>query len=161
MPTLKELVTSLGLFHIWAGETGVLNVTFPGRAPRAFLNKSLEIDESGRAVAEMAAAEIKAYLERGRRDFEVPVDLSSSTPFQQDIYHALMHVPYGETISYGELATIAGHPGAARAVGSAMRRNPIVLIVPCHRVVATGGRPGGWSGPKGFKELLLNLESPS
>lgn len=161
MPTLKEMVTTLGSFHILASETGVLNVTFPGRAPHVFINKTLETDESGREIAETAAAEIRAYLEGGRRVFEVPVDLSSSTPFQQDIYHALMQVPYGETISYGELAMIAGHPGAARAVGSAMRRNPIVLIVPCHRVVATRGGLGGWSGPEGFKERLLDLESPS
>ena len=159
MPTLMAMDTSLGEFHILASERGILNVTFPGRAPQVFSNHTRVSDESGRGVAQAAVAELQAYLDGDRRVFEVPVDLRGFTSFQQDIYHALMQVPYGETISYGELAMSAGHPGAARAVGSAMKRNPAVLIIPCHRVVGAKGKPGGWSGPKGFKEYFLELES--
>ena len=93
------------------------------------------------------------------RDIEI-VD-SSRTPFEQRVARTLRRVDYGKTVSYGELATRAGAPGAARAVGSVMRRNSVPLIVPCHRVIAAGGKLGGFSAPQGLdlKRRLLALEA--
>lgn len=95
------------------------------------------------------------------RDIEI-VD-STRTPFEKRVVRTLRLVDYGNTVSYGELATRAGAPGAARAVGSVMRRNSVPLIVPCHRVIAAGGKLGGFSAPQGLdlKRRLLALESTS
>lgn len=89
--------------------------------------------------------------------FPPPMDLRG-TPFQLRVWKTLQNVPPGRTISYGELAALAGSPGAARAVGTAMRKNRIPLLVPCHRVVASNG-PGGYGGGSGLKQRLLDLEA--
>ena len=91
---------------------------------------------------------------------QVAVDLDPVAPFERSVYQALRAVPPGETITYGELARRAGSPGAARAVGAAMGRNPIPVIIPCHRVLAGGGRTGGFSAPGGVttKFRLLKIE---
>ncbi len=89
----------------------------------------------------------------------IPVDLSNLTPFQRRVAEVLRATRPGQTISYGEVALLAGRPGAARAVGQAVKTNPILVLVPCHRVVAADG-PGGWSafGSPERKTRLLELE---
>jgi methylated-DNA-[protein]-cysteine S-methyltransferase len=107
------------------------------------------------------AIELQEYFAGRRVRFTVPVDLAAvDAGFPRAVYELLYQaVPFGETVSYGELAEMAGHPGAARAVGNAMSRNPVPIVVPCHRVVAAGGRIGGY-GPSGVgtKRKLLALE---
>lgn len=90
----------------------------------------------------------------------IPVDLDGCPDFEQRIYALLREVPTGSTITYGELAARAGAPGAARAVGMAMGRNPVPIIVPCHRVLASSGRSGGFSAPGGVttKFRILQIE---
>lgn len=92
---------------------------------------------------------------------EIEIELGHLTPFQQKIIAHCRKIPYGETLSYGELARKAGSPGAARAVGSVMAKNRFPLIVPCHRVVSAGGKLGGFSAPAGtnLKQQLLDLEA--
>jgi methylated-DNA-[protein]-cysteine S-methyltransferase len=91
----------------------------------------------------------------------IPLDLSSLTPFQLKVAEVLRGTAPGQTLSYGDVALLAGHPGAARAVGQAVKANPILILVPCHRVVAAKG-PGGWSafGSPEVKARLLELERP-
>ena len=101
--------------------------------------------------------QIREYLEGKRDGFTLPLDLRG-TPFQRAVWEALRAVPYGETRTYGELARAAGHPSAVRAVGAANGANPVPLVVPCHRVVASGGRLGGYGGGLGLKRRLLALE---
>jgi methylated-DNA-[protein]-cysteine S-methyltransferase len=93
----------------------------------------------------------------------IPVNLDGVAPFNRLVYQIARAIPRGETLSYGEVAKRAGDPGAARAVGRAMAQNPVPLIVPCHRVVAAGGRPGGFSGGAGTatKLRLLQIEGAS
>ena len=93
---------------------------------------------------------------------DIPLDLSDLTPFQRRVAEVLRGTRPGETISYGEVALLAGCPGAARAVGQAVKANPILILVPCHRVVAAKG-PGGWSafGMPERKARLLELEATS
>jgi len=86
-----------------------------------------------------------------------PLDLQG-TPFQRSVWTALLSIPCGETRSYGQIAVEMGRPGAMRAVGRACGANPVPLIVPCHRVLAAGGKVGGFSGGKGWKPLLLARE---
>lgn len=91
----------------------------------------------------------------------IPVDLSNLTPFQLRVAEVLRGTRPGQTLSYGDIALLCGHPGAARAVGQAVKANPILILVPCHRVVAAQG-PGGWSafGSPERKARLLELERP-
>ncbi|BDU70398.1 methylated-DNA--[protein]-cysteine S-methyltransferase [Geothrix oryzae] len=91
----------------------------------------------------------------------IPLDLAERTPFQQRVAEVLRSTQPGQTISYGEVALLVGRPGAARAVGQAVKTNPVLILVPCHRVVAADG-PGGWSafGSPGVKARLLALEAP-
>ena len=93
------------------------------------------------------------------REFDVPLGLAG-TPFQMDVWNELARISYGETISYGELARRVGRPGGPRAVGQANGRNPVPIIVPCHRVVASKGI-GGYGGGLAIKRALLALEGVS
>ncbi|MCL2881729.1 MAG: methylated-DNA--[protein]-cysteine S-methyltransferase [Coriobacteriia bacterium] len=110
------------------------------------------------AILDLAEREIREYLKGTRRSFDLPLDLTSGTVFQQEVWRGLQDISYGETVSYRELAQIVGRPRAARAVGGANHHNPISIIVPCHRVIAADGSLGGYGGGLWRKKLLLNLE---
>jgi methylated-DNA-[protein]-cysteine S-methyltransferase len=105
--------------------------------------------------------ELEAYFRGGRRQWklaELDLDALPVGDFARAVYRALLTVPPGETVSYGELATMAGHPRAARAVGSAMAANPLPLVIPCHRVVRADGSPGRYGDCDALKPYLLSLE---
>jgi methylated-DNA-[protein]-cysteine S-methyltransferase len=105
---------------------------------------------------------LQAYASGARDQFrDVQVDPGPLTDFQRRVLNRCRRIPYGRTLTYGELATQAGYPGAARAVGNCMAANPIPLIIPCHRVVASGGGLGGYSAVGGLKmkRRLLELEA--
>ncbi len=105
--------------------------------------------------------QLDAYFAGKLRQFDLPLHLEG-TPFQLMVWQQLQNIPYGQVISYGELARWIGQPGASRAVGGANRRNPIPIIVPCHRVIAADSTLGGYSGncdgSAQIKRALLNLE---
>ncbi|NLG87469.1 MAG: methylated-DNA--[protein]-cysteine S-methyltransferase [Firmicutes bacterium] len=104
-----------------------------------------------------AVKQLNDYLAGRLRIFSLPLDLRGTT-FQIAVWQALLTVPYGKTVTYGDLAVAAGHPRAARAVGSAMRANPLPLFVPCHRVLPADGTLGGYGGGRELKRRLLELE---
>lgn len=108
-------------------------------------------------LLEETASEICDYLMGIRSAFEVPVRLQG-TAFQRSVWDVLAAIPCGEVRTYGEVARALGRPQAARAVGAACRANPVPILVPCHRVIAAGGRPGGYAGGSGTKRALLELE---
>ena len=93
-----------------------------------------------------------------RQAFDLPLDLSGGTPFQQAVWRALLAIPSGATTSYGALARALGSPTAVRAVGAAVGRNPISIVVPCHRVLGAGGALTGYAGGLARKQALLRLE---
>jgi len=101
--------------------------------------------------------ELEEYLAGERQDFTLPLDLEEVSDFDFKVYEQLLVVPYGKTVSYGELAKRIGKPNGARAVGQAVGRNPIGIIVPCHRVVAANGI-GGFGGGLPLKRKLLEIE---
>lgn len=108
-------------------------------------------------LTDRAFAEVQAYLSGARRTFSFPYRLEG-TAFEKSVWQALLRIPYGETRTYGDIAAAIGSPRTARAVGRACHENPLILVVPCHRVVAAGGRLGGYAGGLAMKEALLALE---
>jgi len=107
-----------------------------------------------------AAAQIEEYLNGKRKKFSLPLAMHG-TPFQMDVWRALESIPYGETRSYKEIAEIVKRPKAVRAVGMANHRNPISIIVPCHRVIGHNGSLTGYGGGLPLKKYLLELERDS
>ena len=103
--------------------------------------------------------ELDEYFEGRRRDFDLPLDLRGREGFSRDILERLAMVPYGEVTTYKSLAVEAGNPRAARAVGTIMNRNPIPIVLPCHRVVGSNGSLVGYGGGLERKRLLLDLEA--
>jgi methylated-DNA-[protein]-cysteine S-methyltransferase len=110
------------------------------------------------SLLQEAAQQLGEYFEGRRREFALPLDLSCLRLFQRRVLTALLQVPYGEVVTYGGLAVLSGHPGAARAVGGAMRGNPLPIIIPCHRVLPSSGGLGGFGGRPDLKQYLLELE---
>ncbi|APU14971.1 MULTISPECIES: methylated-DNA--[protein]-cysteine S-methyltransferase [Actinoalloteichus] len=102
-------------------------------------------------------AQLTEYFEGRRTEFDLPT-AAQGTPFQQQVWSALREIPYGETVTYGWIAERLGRPTASRAVGAANGRNPISIIVPCHRVIGAGGALTGYGGGLHRKERLLELE---
>jgi methylated-DNA-[protein]-cysteine S-methyltransferase len=148
--------TPIGVLTVLAGERGVRQIGLGS------VDLVMDVDvDAVEDCDEEVAIEIDEYFRGRRRRFTMPVDLSAvDVPFPRAVYETLQRdVRFGETVSYGELAEMAGRPGAARAVGNAMSRNPVLIVVPCHRVVAAGGRIGGY-GLSGVatKRFLLALE---
>jgi methylated-DNA-[protein]-cysteine S-methyltransferase len=110
------------------------------------------------SVLRRAREELAEYFEGDRTSFDLPLDLTG-TEFQRRVWAEVRRIPYGETVSYGELARRLGRPSAARAVGGANARNPVPIVVPCHRVVGASGQLTGFGGSLARKEFLLGLET--
>lgn len=102
--------------------------------------------------------ELVDYLKELRKDFSLPIDLHG-TPFQQSVWKALQEIPYGQTVSYSDIAKRIEKPAAVRAVGTAIGANPVLIIVPCHRVIAKTGKLGGFRAGLEMKEELLRVEN--
>ena len=151
----------VGPLLLAATDAGVCRISFdpePDREldslARAFgarvMRAPQPVDEVRRELAE--------YFDGDRRSFDLPLDLRGLGQFQHSVLLALAAVPYGETSTYGELAGRIGRPGAARAVGGALNRNPVPIVIPCHRVVGAGGDLVGYGGGLPRKRALLELE---
>jgi methylated-DNA-[protein]-cysteine S-methyltransferase len=127
-----------------------------GRAPDSVAAAG-EADGADAAVLAEAARQLAEYFDGERTAFDLPLALAG-TAFQQRVWAALRGIGYGETVSYGQLADRIGQPTAARAVGLANGRNPVSIIVPCHRVVGSDGSLTGYGGGIASKQRLLELE---
>ena len=158
--------TPIGPLLLAATDAGLVRVAFDREDDDAIL-QDLATRIAPRVVRsptrlDEVRRELDEYFE-GRRDhFELPIDWRLSRGFRKTVLeHLYADVPYGRTVSYLELATIVGNPKASRAVGTAMATNPIPIVVPCHRVLRTGGNLGGYGGGLETKVKLLALESGS
>ena len=140
----------IGPLWVTLSETSVMRLGFGkvrgARVPKGFGGLWKRID-----------AQLREYFAGERRDFDLPLDPPGGTSFQRAVWDALREIPYGQVISYGDLAAWAGRPKAGRAAGSACGANPIAVLIPCHRVVARGGL-GGYGGGLDAKRFLLDLE---
>ena len=110
------------------------------------------------AVADAACQQLREYFAGERHEFDLPLDLVG-TDFQVEVWTSLADIPYGETATYGEQATRIGRPTAVRAVGAANGRNPVSIVLPCHRVVGADGQLTGFAGGMDAKRFLLDLEA--
>jgi methylated-DNA-[protein]-cysteine S-methyltransferase len=142
---------------------GELWLTSDGtRLTRLWLGRSPEPETDGESAdaAPFPAAreQLRAYFEGRLREFDLPL-APAGTPFQHRVWRALLEIPYGRTVTYGALAARLGQPGASRAVGLANGRNPIAVVIPCHRVVGAGGALTGYGGGIERKRWLLELEA--
>ncbi len=159
--SLKD--TPLGDLFVAVGERGLMAVDF-GVPQSDFVahvtEKTGAPPVQSEAHTQEAVAQIQDYLDGGREQFDLPVDLEALTEFQRVVLDATAQIPRGQVTSYGEIARRIGRPQAARAVGQALGKNPVPIVIPCHRVIAGDGRLGGYSGGGGLqsKTHLLRLE---
>ena len=150
----QSLMTPLGALQLEATESGLSAVRFPSRA-----TKPVETTQTT-PVLDYAIEELTAYFKTELTRFSVPLDWAG-TPFQESVWAALTRIPYGETVSYNEVAHAIGRPRSARPVGGAVGRNPLPIIVPCHRVMGSNGALTGFTGGLEFKVSLLTHEGHS
>ena len=154
--------TPIGTLRLASTSAGLAYVELPhadGRGFRGWLQRVAPEAKcvEGYAPNRQASREIQEYLEGKRCEFELPLDLRG-TPFQLEVWSLLREIPYGATRSYADIAREAGRPHALRAVGAANGANPLALVVPCHRVIASDGRLGGYAGGLALKARLLAME---
>jgi methylated-DNA-[protein]-cysteine S-methyltransferase len=159
METLSYIRTPspVGPLFLAASSKGLVRLEF--EAHTLTLNPKIELRESKSTLAPYLR-ELDEYFSSSRRSFTFPLDLRG-TDFQRACWHALLKIPYGETCSYRDIAQAIGHPHAYRAVGMSNNRNPIAIVVPCHRVIASSGSLCGYGGGLNIKRQLLDLEQSS
>jgi methylated-DNA-[protein]-cysteine S-methyltransferase len=153
--------TPIGPLLVAATDAGLCRISYDPETERVVddLARTLgtRVLRSPRPVDE-TRRQLDEYFEKRRTDFELDLDLRLAADFSRRVLNELAHVPYGEVTTYGELAKRAERPRAARAVGTVMNRNPIPIVLPCHRVVGAGGSLVGYGGGLERKEALLRLE---
>ena len=153
--------TPLGTLLLAATDRGLCRIVYDAEPDQ-------ELDRLGRTFGlrvlrssspvDSARRQLDEYFERRRHDFDLPLDLRLQADFNRRVLGELARVPYGEVVTYGQLATRAARPRAARAVGTVMNRNPLPIVLPCHRVVGANGKLVGYGGGLDRKEALLRLE---
>jgi len=154
--------TALGPARLAASPAGLAGVWFEGQRHEPTLRlhgSGAWADAPGHPLLQEAARQLQQYLRGERAGFDLPLDLSGGTPFQQDVWRALLAIARGATTSYGALSRQLGRPLAVRAVGAAVGRNPLSVVVPCHRVLGADGSLTGYAGGLDRKTALLALES--
>lgn len=149
------LPSPLGELLLVSGPTRLTRIVFP--------NEQADVQpqpnwKKGNSVTRAAARQLNEYFARQRETFDLPLEFQG-TPFQQRVWRALLQIPYGETISYAELARRVGRPKAQRAVGAANGSNPLPIVIPCHRVIGSNGSLTGYGGGLDIKRQLLEIEA--
>ena len=162
----EQVKTPAGLLQVAATGEAIVAISFE-KSIKTVLEKivkhspqPLSLMKEGNAVTKKAVTELKEYFAGTRSEFTVPLKLFG-TEFQKKSWKTLLRIPFGNTVSYGKQAKMLGKPNASRAVGSANGKNPICIIIPCHRVVAGNGGIGGYTGGIEKKKILLKIEGVS
>ncbi|MBR6636372.1 MAG: methylated-DNA--[Phascolarctobacterium sp.] len=143
--------TPVGNLRISASDKGIVEIAFTDEEVTAFYASE------NKHLAE-ACKQLQEYFAKERISFDLPLDVEG-TDYQVSVWNELQKIPYGEVRTYQDIATALGNPKAVRAVGMANNRNPICIVVPCHRVVGKNNKLTGYAAGVGKKEFLLNLES--
>lgn len=152
---VSTVPSPLGTLLLYSDRKGLVALDFPGAD---VMEGSVRTALESREPLKRAAAALAAYFQEGK---PLPRTLKSrldGTDFQRKVWAAIEAIPLGKTKTYGEIALLIGHPGASRAVGAACGANPLPLFIPCHRVLASNGRLGGFTGGLDVKRRLLKLE---
>lgn len=154
--SFDSIESPLGTLRLVATSEGLASIGFTDETAMAARERDW-VHDPAHPVLRRAAAQLAEYFAGRRREFDLPL-APSGTSFQRAVWKAIATVPAGETISYTELARRAGHPGSFRAVGAATGRNPLAIVVPCHRIVGADGSLTGYAGGLARKRALLALE---
>lgn len=143
----------VGLLKIEINEYGICALHFLREVEPGFC----DITVPGQPLLKQAVQELEEYFHSSRREFTLPL-VPQGTPFQLSVWQALQTIPYGTTCSYGEIAAAIGNPKACRAVGMANNKNPLPILIPCHRVIGANGKLVGYGAGLDIKKQLLALE---
>lgn len=153
----KVMHSPIGRLMLEEEDGALVRVAFEREIPAGIEEQTEELPLQAKEVLEKAERQLDEYFAGERKVFNLPL-APKGTEFQKKVWAALCDIPYGETRSYGQIAAAVGNPKASRAVGMANHRNPISIIVPCHRVIGADGRLVGFGGGLWIKERLLKLE---
>jgi methylated-DNA-[protein]-cysteine S-methyltransferase len=154
-----SLDSPIGRLELLASDAGLRAILLPGDKPREHLTwPEGAVEHAGHPVLVETRRQLVEYFDGTRRSFELPIDLQG-TPFQVKAWRYLATIPYGRTSTYGEQARALGDPNRARAVGAANGRNPVAIVLPCHRVVGANGALTGYAGGLPMKRALLAFET--
>ncbi|MEZ2345691.1 methylated-DNA--[protein]-cysteine S-methyltransferase [Terriglobus sp. RCC_193] len=160
MSLVKTSMSSpVGILRLVASDIGLVAVLWPEDDPKRVRLEEAREDDA-HSVLRKAVAQLEEYFAGRRMVFDLPLEVRG-TAFQKLVWEQLLAIPYGKTRSYGEIATRLGKPAASRAVGAANGRNPLSIVVPCHRVIGTSGALTGFAGGLEAKRILLELEGIS
>jgi methylated-DNA-[protein]-cysteine S-methyltransferase len=152
----KTVNSPIGRLKLVATDEGLAGILWDNDRPhRVRLN--IEAEDNGHPVLVETERQLQEYFAGDRKEFAVKLDVAG-TPFQRKVWNALLTIPFGETRSYGQIASQIGNPRAVRAVGAANGRNPVSIVAPCHRVVGSTGKLTGFAGGLDVKAHLLALE---
>jgi O-6-methylguanine DNA methyltransferase len=143
-------------FKVFASHKGILKIFINDKESKIKQGDAIKLQPDDPYMFNVFT-QLKEYFNNERHEFDLPLDLRG-TDFQQGVWNELRKIPYGRTISYKDLAIKMGGETKTRAVGQANSQNPVPIVVPCHRVINTGGKIGGYSGGLEIKEKLLELE---
>ena len=152
----KIMESPVGKLKLVASDKGLAAILWENDRPRRVRLDDL-VEDKQHPILVKTEGQLREYFAGKRKEFSVALDLQGSR-FQKDVWEALLAIPFGETRSYGQLAKQLGNPRATRAVGAANGRNPISIIVPCHRVIGSSGKLTGFAGGLETKAHLLDLE---
>jgi len=152
----KKMSSPIGALKLVASDNGLVAILWENDSPRRVRLGEM-VEEEQHPVLVETEGQLKEYFAGKRKTFSVALDMRG-TRFQRDVWEALLAIPFGETRSYGQLAKQLGNPRATRAVGAANGRNPVSIIVPCHRVIGSSGKLTGFAGGLDAKAHLLDLE---
>lgn len=155
----KFMKSPVGNLKLVASEQGLVAIMWEKDRPRRVVLDDL-VENAQHPILQQTETQLKEYFSGSRTEFTVPLDVRG-TPFQKQVWDALLGIPFGETRTYAQLAHQLGNPKATRAVGAANGRNPVAIIAPCHRVMGSSGALTGFAGGLEAKAYLLNLESLS
>lgn len=153
----KQIESPVGRLTLVASDEALVAVLWENDRPMRVRLGEVTADEV-HPVLTRAEQQLGEYFAGRRRVFDLPLD-PAGTPFQKKVWEALRRIPFGRTASYGELAASIGSPNASRAVGAANGRNPLSIVVPCHRVIGASGKLTGFAGGLQVKAALLTLET--
>ncbi len=157
MKYFSQIESPIGVLTLFSNENALTQLNWGSVDITKHINQNKSIQLETDLLA-MARQEIIEYFKGHRTEFTLPLE-PVGTPFQVKVWNALKTIPYGETLSYQELARLIGNPKACRAVGGANKKNPIGLIIPCHRVIGASGKLTGFAGGIDVKSKLLKLEA--
>lgn len=155
--SMISMPTPIGRLDIVAHETAIVSIWFEGDGDAPLPADVTPVRRGEHLVLDRAVAQLEEYFAGTRTRFDLPLD-PEGTPFQRQAWEALARIPYGETISYGQQALLLGDKNKSRAVGAANGKNPIPIVVPCHRVVGSNGHLTGFAGGLDTKAWLLDHE---